>query len=613
MPDVPGAENFSNVLDGSWLDLLDQEREVAPLPEQIGPYRLGRILGQGGTGEVHEAERTDGKFERKVAIKLLYPGYTLSREARILAQLNHPGIARLLDAGQLENGREYLVLEYIEGEQLAAMAPVSVEQTVEWMTRLLEILDYAHRRGVLHRDIKPNNAIIDPQGILYLIDFSAATQCLPGNTEACTLHRGWTPRYASPEQWAGEAGTVKSDVYSLGVMLGELLAEATDPWHAARQRLQRVAGKASSLDPQDRYKGCMEFLEDLQAAHLGGPMLASQSGNAWMRSWASLRRRAWVPALLLLGFAAAGTLGTYATSEAQQRYREEVKQLSNIGQPTMVRYWNDDQYGENRKALLALIHSWEQMELKWGPRREVLEALFSLNSTYAHLLHRIGEGKAEEKPESLAYYERALALADRQSSLDPQDCRFRHRRVLMRISLANLLIDASKIEEARAALAEAAPQVGELNQGLCRDAVPGIETELKAVASRILFARQRWEELIRVRTEILESRRQLVTKADSQRAGDRELAQINLHHSETALGWAYFHAGQAAVGYAHYARALRGLEGMLEEHPTNVPLLMRLEKFHREAGEIAHAQGKKDLCFGHRIASKRYRKMLENL
>ncbi len=216
--------------------LLSQAQEVAG--KRIGPYRVLRELGQGGMGAVYLAERADGQFHQLVALKLIRRGLEYGEvlrrfryERQILAGLDHPNIARLLDGGATEDGTPYFALEYIEGQPLDEYCrahKLTVPQRLELFRTVCAAVHYAHQNLVIHRDLKPSNILVTAEGVPKLLDFGIAKLLNPTQfdlTEAQTQAsvRPMTPAYASPEQVRGQPITTASDVYSLGVLLYELL------------------------------------------------------------------------------------------------------------------------------------------------------------------------------------------------------------------------------------------------------------------------------------------------------------------------------------------------------------------------------------------------------
>jgi tetratricopeptide (TPR) repeat protein len=204
----------------------------------VGPYKLLRRVGAGGMGTVWYAERVDGTVQRKIALKLpranWSPGLAerLKRECEILSTLEHPNIARLYDAGLTSTGRPYLAMESIEGvsiDQYCRTGALSVTARLRLFVAVVKAIAYAHARLVVHRDIKPSNILVDGDGNVHVVDFGLAKLLSPEGELQTRLtqvsDRALTPDYASPEQIRGETITVGSDVYSLGVVLYELLTD----------------------------------------------------------------------------------------------------------------------------------------------------------------------------------------------------------------------------------------------------------------------------------------------------------------------------------------------------------------------------------------------------
>lgn len=196
-----------------------------------GPYRILSLIGSGGMGSVYLAERTVGAAVQRVAVKMLAPHAAgpdfvdrFAREQQILAGLDHPGITRLLDAGLNEAGEPYLVMEYVEGVHLDRYCHdnrLDLRTRLALFRKICEILEYSHRSLVVHLDLKPSNILVNPAGAVKLLDFGTAKLLQPDGTYTATILA--TPAYASPEQLSNRPPTTASDVYSLGVILFELL------------------------------------------------------------------------------------------------------------------------------------------------------------------------------------------------------------------------------------------------------------------------------------------------------------------------------------------------------------------------------------------------------
>jgi hypothetical protein len=228
----------------------------------VGSYRLIRELGRGGMGTVWLAERTDGLIKRSIALKLPHAGLydqhlagRFDRERDILAALAHPNIARLYDAGIAANGQPYLALEYVEGSPLTVYCDatrLSVRDRIVLFLQVLRAVQYAHAHLVIHRDLKPSNILVGADGHVQLLDFGVAKLIDDGEGHESSLTQlgGWalTPDYASPEQIAGASISTASDVYSLGVVLYELLAGAR-PYQLKRESRGALEEAILAVDP----------------------------------------------------------------------------------------------------------------------------------------------------------------------------------------------------------------------------------------------------------------------------------------------------------------------------------------------------------------------------
>lgn len=229
---------------------------------RLGAWRLTRLIGRGGMGDVYEAVRADGEFEQRVAIKLLQRGTAgesrrFQTERQILARLDHAGIARLLDGGVTEDSRLYMVMEYVEGRPITEFCNAQgadFAQRLDLFMQVCDAVSFAHRNNVIHRDLKPSNILVTAEGAVKLLDFGIAqlqqTQ-LARVTQAGTAPM--TPICAAPEQLTGQPSSPATDVYALGLLLFELLS-GTHPWmshntpmlQAMRTVLDRPAPHASS-------------------------------------------------------------------------------------------------------------------------------------------------------------------------------------------------------------------------------------------------------------------------------------------------------------------------------------------------------------------------------
>ncbi len=365
------VESLIRAADGDWgffdadvaarrIPMFDDVQPPSRVGERIGAYEVLAELGHGGMGVVLLARRADDEFQKKVAIKLVRPGLAsdvaLQRfrsERQISATLDHPNIARLLDGGTTERGEPYFVMEYVEGETLlddARQRALSVEERLRLFREVCAAVQYAHQSLVVHRDIKPGNILVTAAGAPKLLDFGIA-KLLQAETGAevpeqtATLLRVLTPEYASPEQVRGRPVTTASDVYSLGIVLYELLTgekpyrvETVDPEELVRVVCERdperpstravglsgdldaIVMKAIRKEPELRYASAEALSGDVGRYLDGRPVLARKGSASYRAGKFARRHRIAVAAAALVALALAG--GVFATLKESRRARE---------------------------------------------------------------------------------------------------------------------------------------------------------------------------------------------------------------------------------------------------------------------------------------------------
>jgi eukaryotic-like serine/threonine-protein kinase len=377
--------------------------ERARPPRPIGPYRILEEIGRGGMSVVYRAERSDGHFRRRVALKVLRGELDaeelharLAAERQILASLDHPNIARLLDGGITEDGRPYLVMEHVLGRSLTVHCDrerLPVEERLRLFLEVAGAVQHAHARLVVHRDLKPSNILVTPEGQVRLLDFGIAKvldlhrmeledQALPVTRAGTRL---FTPEYASPEQLRGESGSVANDIWALGVVLYELLCGTRpfegahgpdgdlerkilesdpvppsvrirhgDPDRAAARGgtpralarrlsgdLDRIVAMALRKEPRRRYASVEQLAGDVTAFLSGHPVRARPDG-ALYRTGKLLRRHrveAVAAALILLSIVA-GT-GTALWQAREARAERDRAELAARGSEAVAGYLLD--------------------------------------------------------------------------------------------------------------------------------------------------------------------------------------------------------------------------------------------------------------------------------
>jgi len=365
-----------------------------PLEQRrIGPYELVDELGHGGMGRVFLAQRADGQFDQRVALKVLSIGFSspdardrFLTERQILATLDHPNIARLLDGGVTENGQPYFVMEAVEGrpiDQHAEANELSVDDRLELVLDVCDAVQSAHQRLIVHRDLKPSNILVTDEGTVKLLDFGVAKLLDPKPFLAKNAPRtrtGWspmTPEYASPEQVGSAPISTASDVYQLGIVLYELLTgqrpysvegrppsdveriicnkDPTPPSEVASRRgdectaesspaalaetvrgdLDTIVMKALRKEPERRYNSAHQLADDLRRFLDGRPVSAHPDSWTYRARKFLRRHRGGVAAgvvilMLLIGYGATITWHSQRTEDALDRAQHEARTAEQV-------------------------------------------------------------------------------------------------------------------------------------------------------------------------------------------------------------------------------------------------------------------------------------------
>lgn len=371
--DVEALLKAHSLADG-FLNDPSPASDDAWLGRRIGVYELVRTLGSGGSGRVFLGRRTTGDFDQQVAVKILRHELNAAEQARrfrieceALSRLEHPGIARLLDAGTTEDARAYLVMELIDGETLLAYCDrerLRVGARLRLFGAVCQAVQYAHANLVVHRDLKPGNILVTDDGQVKLLDFGIAKLLDAVDVaQTRTVDRRLTPQYASPEQLAGRSVTTSSDVYSLGVLLYQLVTgrlpyapeeSTTEAWARAlttgsatrpsdalddresalrrettkklRRRLRgdldRILLKAVHTDPDRRYDTPVRMAEDLER-FLGGRPVMARPDTVGYRLSKFLRRNKIAAALAGVALASLLTATVVSTTMVQKLRQEQ--------------------------------------------------------------------------------------------------------------------------------------------------------------------------------------------------------------------------------------------------------------------------------------------------
>ena len=244
-------------------DVFDEAADEQMAGQHFGPYEVVREIGRGGLGSVYLAVRSDGEYRKEVALKLIRRGLDTDdilrrfrNERQILAQLDHPNIARLVDGGTTDDGLPYFVMEYVNGQPIGAYCDtyrLTTDQRLALFRKVCSAVTYAHQNLVIHRDLKPSNILVTAEGEPKLLDFGIAKLLTADDemmlTQTAPGVRAMTPEYASPEQIKGERITTASDIYSLGVLLYELLT-GRKPYRLKTQTTEEISRAITEQEPE---------------------------------------------------------------------------------------------------------------------------------------------------------------------------------------------------------------------------------------------------------------------------------------------------------------------------------------------------------------------------
>ncbi len=609
--DVAGLLALEEDSEEAWPPPLHEPQPTLRAGARIGPYRLECVLGEGGMGMVWRAARADGSYQRRVALKLLRPGFAdhrlrlrFSRERDILARLEHPHIGRLLDAGVGEQGQPYLALEYVEGlpiTEYCQQHALGLEARLALFRQVCQAVSHAHANLIVHRDLKPSNILVTAEGDTRLLDFGIAKLLdSPEGGGARTELRAFTPHYAAPEQIRGEPVTTRTDVYALGVVLYELLAgtkpyrltgESSLEWERAiigtepprpsqavlgmdapkemrgelhrqarrlRGDLDRIVLKALLKKPEHRYPSVEALSSDL-GRHLEGlPVQARRQSIGYRLGKYVLRQRWWLLAgslasLILLGAAAISL--RQASQAVREAQRAQAMQDFVIGLFDSAGAAPRGDAFDTRK-LLELGVARGERELAQQPLAHA-----ELLAVVARL--RIGLGD----------YEQALALLERAQALLPPD----------RQAPANLQLQIAAQEGRALRLLDR----GDACAHKLAPLVPLTHKPLTDDAEVADFLSQ-YARCLRPRGD-LELARQLL---------DRSLARRRNQGDEVGVAENMLDLAMLDTDLAREQQALEGYQAALahldqhsgREHPLAVEILRALGAAWRFRGETARAQ-----------------------
>jgi serine/threonine protein kinase len=571
---------------------------------RLGAYVVIRKLGQGGMGTVYLAVRADDQYQQQVAIKLLSLGMETAesvdrfrRERQILATLEHPYIARLLDGGSARLAgfsyeTPYFVMEHVEGEPVNVFClrhQLDVTGRLRLFLKICEAVSYAHRKLVVHRDLKPSNILVTAEGSPKLLDFGVAKllkeEELGGHKTIAGLIL--TPDYASPEQIRGDAMGTATDVYSLGVVLHELLtgvrprvtASSVDApskllgsvvgTERLRRKLQgdldKIVQKAMRIEPERRYVSVDQFAEDIHNYLESRPVLA-RPDSLWYRTIKFARRRRYpllataaVALSLICGIVIALSQARHA-KDAQARAEERLAQIVGVSNRSLT-----DVYAllerlpgaipARKEIVRSTLDLLESLSKEVGGDVRVRTALARAYLKFANLQGGSDAANIGDMPGALKSYRAGAAL------IGPlTDVRDREGIALwadLQDGIGKVLSATGDRDQATKVL-EAAIGVVERSDDTASKA------ELYLSLSRALGAAEA--------PRSLEWANRAVSAANiaRQRIPDEPRVLLILSAAHTQLGYTNVHMGQPEAAEPHYAESMRIREQLAREHPTDI-------------------------------------------
>jgi len=589
---------------------------------RVGAWRVVRTLGQGGMGNVYLAERADASFDKQVALKLVQGLLTPVAQARFaaekqaLARLEHPHIARLIDAGESEAGWPYLVMEYVHGMPIDEfLAGRGIEDVLAIFLQLCDAVAYAHRQLVLHRDIKPSNVLVNREGDAKLLDFGIAKllQAGEGMNASHTVERAYTPEYASPEQVFGRPIGVASDIYSMGVLLYRLLTgisphafESTDtavvarvlrdddivppsravpapeagaPTHEHRRRSKALAGDLDTIvmaalqkQPERRYASVDAFAEDIRH-YLAHEPIRAQPDSFGYRARKFLRRNtvavaaSVAVALALVGGLAASLWQAHIANQqralAERRF-EDVRSLAH----GMIFELNDSLVklpGSTaarallvKQALAYLQRLGEENDESIPLRRELAQAWLRVGDVQgAPDMPNLGDLRG-----ALASYAQAAARVDAILREAPGDPAAKFLQAQIALHRADALFQSEALADAEATYRDDIALWTRLRAGGSHEAARGLARAQSGMAN-VLFWSNKWDAAL-----ALYERSQATM--ESAGPGDEPLPYgLFLGQSDIRRGEALDWLGHTGEARAMIRRGLERLQAQQRLHPDD--------------------------------------------
>ncbi|HEX7707109.1 MAG TPA: protein kinase [Thermoanaerobaculia bacterium] len=596
---------------------LGDDIERRMVGRRVGAWRVTGILGRGGMGAVYEVSRDDGAFNQRAALKLIRAdvdsgiGRRRFREERqILAQLNHPNIAKLLDGGESEDGAPYLVMEAVDGMPITdycETGSLSIEERLRTFITVCHAVHFAHTQLIVHRDLKPSNILVGDDGVVKLLDFGIARLLGPGGERAVTLLQdvALTPEYASPEQVRADPVSTSTDIYSLGAVLYQLLTGVTahifsrygfsevsrvicevEPAPPSQmvsgRESRRLRGDIDNIvltalrkDALRRYASAEQLAEDLER-HLEGRPVAARRDTFGYRSGKFIKRnRLAVAAVsLVLVSLVAGIVGTVSQAQRAERRFEEVRNLANT---FLFRFHDEirELPGSTPARELIVTTALEYLDKLSRDARYDADLQMELAAAYEKVGDVLGNpsnpnlGRIDD---ALASHEKALQLR-MVASGRAVDTELEGRAVLQsHIKLAEVLISAGRTDESQRHADHAAELAAQFGTPVDRLQTITRHAELALRRGDLDTAEQRYREVMSIAT------------AEARRRPGRETSAL-LANAAGRLGYVYKVASRQSECLQALGVALEALQRLSAEEPSRTGHVRQIMKLHEDRGD----------------------------
>ncbi len=611
--------------------LMERDEHESLIRSRIGAYRVTALIGSGGMGAVYAAVRDDDQFRQQVALKLVKRGmdtqFVLRRfrhERQILASLEHPHIARLLDGGTTADGLPYFVMEHITGQEITRYAEthhLSIHDRLRLLRQVCAAVQYAHQKLIIHRDLKPSNILVTDNVEIRLLDFGIAKLLTPDNSDdglaqTATGIQLMTPEYASPEQVRGLEITTATDIYGLGLLLYELLTaqkahhltshspleiervvcetEIAKPSAVAKStRLRRqltgdldnIALMALRREPERRYQSAEQFSDDLRRHLEGLPVRARQDTLGYRAGKFARRHKLGVAAVMLVILSLVG--GIVATSYQARRAERRFQQVRKLANTFLFDFHN---------KIKDLPGSTDAREMVVKTALEYLDSLAQeagndpvLQMELAHAYLGVGDVQGDVRAASLGHareamesYRKALALAEALAARTPDDL-----SVLRLLSACYV-----KLGDTQAETGDTAHGLETLGQGLrVGEAVYARNTGELADLMLLIRGYERLGDAQlhhRDAAGALTSYRRTL-QVSQRRAADfpSDQAQNSLALTHSRVGDALAEGGDLEGTMASYGEAVQIREKLVRDYPSNAVFRRELKVVYNWLGNFS--------------------------